>query len=131
METSSTSVSAVTGAAGAWGSNAPPGESVFYSLYYLTVGLHGLHVLIGGALLTVVALRVHKGTVHAGNFVLLENSAEATHRVGRILTGHLLKDPESVIDYHRDALPGITAKFPNAIRRSDPELQAVLSAMGD
>ena len=25
----------------------PPGESVFYSLYYLTVGLHGLHVLVG------------------------------------------------------------------------------------
>jgi len=25
----------------------PPGESVFFSLYYLTTGLHGLHVLIG------------------------------------------------------------------------------------
>jgi cytochrome c oxidase subunit 3 len=59
----------------------PPGESVFYSLYYLTVGLHGLHVLIGGALLTVVALRVRKGAIHAGNFVLLENGALYWHLV--------------------------------------------------
>jgi len=59
----------------------PPGESVFYSLYYLTVGLHGLHVLIGGTLLTVVAVRVQRGTIHAGNYVLLENGALYWHLV--------------------------------------------------
>jgi cytochrome c oxidase subunit 3 len=62
----------------------PPGESIFYSLYYLTVGLHGLHVLIGGTLLTVVAVRVQRGTIHAGNYVLLENGALYWHLVDLI-----------------------------------------------
>jgi threonine synthase len=52
-------------------------------------------------------------------------------RVCGILTGHLLKDPEIVVDYHRGALPGITSNFANALRRSEPNLTAVLSAMGD
>jgi len=59
----------------------PPGESVFFSLYYLTVGLHGLHVLIGGTFLTVVAVRVRRGSIHAGNYVLLENGALYWHLV--------------------------------------------------
>jgi len=58
-----------------------PGESVFYSLYYVTVGLHGLHVLIGGTLLTVVAVRVGRGTIHAGDFAWLENGALYWHLV--------------------------------------------------
>jgi cytochrome c oxidase subunit 3 len=62
----------------------PPGESVFYSLYYLTVGLHGLHVLIGGTLLTLVAVRVQRGTINAGNYVLLENGALYWHMVDLI-----------------------------------------------
>ena len=62
----------------------PPGESVFYSLYYLTVGLHGFHVLIGGTLLALVAVRVQRGTIHAGDYVLLENSALYWHLVDLI-----------------------------------------------
>jgi threonine synthase len=50
-------------------------------------------------------------------------------RVCGILTGHLLKDPEIVVDYHRGSLSGITSSFANALRRSDPTLKAVLSAM--
>ncbi len=48
-----------------------------------------------------------------------------------ILTGHLLKDPEIVVDYHRGALSGVTSRFANALRRSEPNLKAVLAAMGD
>jgi cytochrome c oxidase subunit 3 len=59
----------------------PPGESVFYGLYYLTLGLHGLHVLVGGTLLAVVALRVRRGTIHSGNYMWLENSALYWHLV--------------------------------------------------
>ena len=59
----------------------PPGESVFYGLYYLTLGLHGLHVLIGGTLLAVVALRVRRGAIHSGNYMWLENSALYWHLV--------------------------------------------------
>jgi len=59
----------------------PPGESIFYGLYYLTLGLHGLHVLVGGTLLAVVALRVRRGTIHSGNYMWLENSALYWHLV--------------------------------------------------
>jgi len=59
----------------------PPGESVFFSLYYLTVGLHGLHVLIGAVLLALVAVRVQQRTIHAGNYALLENSVLYWHLV--------------------------------------------------
>ncbi len=59
----------------------PPGESVFYGLYYLTVGLHGLHVLIGAILLSVVAVRVGRGTIHGGDYVWLENGALYWHLV--------------------------------------------------
>ena len=62
----------------------PPGESVFYGLYYLTVGLHGLHVLVGGTLLAVVALRVKRGTIHGGDYVWLENGALYWHLVDLI-----------------------------------------------
>lgn len=58
-----------------------PGESVFFGLYYLTTGLHGLHVLIGGVLLTVVALRVKGGRIHAGDYIWLENGALYWHLV--------------------------------------------------
>jgi len=59
----------------------PPGKSVFYGLYYLTVGLHGLHVLIGAVLLSVVALRVGRGTIHGSDYVWLENGALYWHLV--------------------------------------------------
>lgn len=62
----------------------PPGESIFFSLYYLTVGLHGLHVLIGGAVLAVVAWKVRQGRIHGGDFVLLENGALYWHLVDLI-----------------------------------------------
>jgi cytochrome c oxidase subunit 3 len=62
----------------------PPGESVFFSLYYLTTGLHGLHVLIGATLLTWVAVRAKQGAIHAGDYVLLENGALYWHLVDLI-----------------------------------------------
>jgi cytochrome c oxidase subunit 3 len=61
-----------------------PGESVFFSLYYMTTGIHGLHVLIGGALLGWIAFRVNAGEVNGGDFVLLENGALYWHLVDLI-----------------------------------------------
>jgi threonine synthase len=52
-------------------------------------------------------------------------------RVCGILTGHLLKDPEIVVEYHRGALPGIVSSFANALRSARPDLESVLAAMGD
>jgi cytochrome c oxidase subunit 3 len=62
----------------------PPGESVFFSLYYLTTGLHGLHVLIGATLLAFVAVRVQQGRINAGNQAWLENGALYWHLVDLI-----------------------------------------------
>lgn len=61
-----------------------PGESVFFSLYYMTTGIHGLHVLIGMALLGWVASRVASGKVNNADYVLLENSALYWHLVDLI-----------------------------------------------
>lgn len=62
----------------------PPGESVFFSLYFLTTGLHGLHVLIGGTLLAFVAVRVQQGKIDSGNYSWLENGALYWHLVDLI-----------------------------------------------
>ena len=62
----------------------PPGESVFFSLYYLTTGLHGLHVLIGGTLLGFVAVWVQQGKVDSSNYSWLENGALYWHLVDLI-----------------------------------------------
>jgi cytochrome c oxidase subunit 3 len=61
-----------------------PGESVFFSLYFMTTGIHGLHVLIGGALLAWIALKVRAGAVNAENNILLENGALYWHLVDLI-----------------------------------------------
>lgn len=59
----------------------PPGESVFFGLYYLTTGLHGVHVVLGAALLSWVGWNVKKGAINAGDFVALENGALYWHLV--------------------------------------------------
>jgi cytochrome c oxidase subunit III len=58
-----------------------PGESVFFSLYYITTGLHGVHVLIGGALLAWIGAKVRSGKLHAGDNVTLENGTLYWHLV--------------------------------------------------
>lgn len=58
-----------------------PGITVFFNLYYFTAGLHGLHVLIGGTLIGVVAIRVAKDKVTSDRYTLLENSALYWHLV--------------------------------------------------
>ncbi len=62
----------------------PPGESVFFSLYYITTGLHGIHVVIGAVLLAWIAAKVKGGTVNAGDYILLENGALYWHLVDLI-----------------------------------------------
>jgi cytochrome c oxidase subunit 3 len=61
-----------------------PGESVFFSLYFLTTGIHGLHVLIGAALLGWIAVKVMGGRVNDGDYILLENGALYWHLVDLI-----------------------------------------------
>jgi len=59
----------------------PPGEVIFYGLYYTMTGLHGLHVLIGVCLLAVLAVLIRRGRLHGDDPVLLENSGLYWHLV--------------------------------------------------
>ena len=59
----------------------PPGEQVFFGLYYTMTGLHGLHVIAGMGVLTWVLLRLAKGSIDRDNYVLLENGGLYWHLV--------------------------------------------------
>ncbi len=50
--------------------------------------------------------------------------------VAGVLTGHLLKDPDMVVNYHQDKLPGIEPSWPNPPISAAATLPAVLEAMG-
>lgn len=47
-----------------------------------------------------------------------------------ILTGHLLKDPEVTLGYHRAELPGIDPRYRNEPRRAPAELDALRRLLG-
>jgi len=60
------------------------GEILFFGLYYVMTGLHGLHVLIGMVLLFVMMLWVHKGKINQDKYIYLENSGLYWHLVDLI-----------------------------------------------
>jgi len=60
------------------------GTILFYGLYYVMTGLHGLHVLAGLALLAAMLASVLRGTVHSGDYVTLENAGLFWHLVDLI-----------------------------------------------
>ncbi len=62
----------------------PAGQQIFFSLYFVTTGLHGLHVLVGAALLLWTLGLTRKGQVSAENPIMLENSALYWHLVDLI-----------------------------------------------
>ena len=51
-----------------------PGEMVFFNIYYLTTGLHGLHVVIGAIVLAVTMVLIKRGRVDADDWVILRNN---------------------------------------------------------
>lgn len=59
----------------------PPGRIVFFNLYYLMTGLHGLHVIIGGAVLLWVRARMGRGLVTRERHILAENAGLYWHLV--------------------------------------------------
>ena len=44
-----------------------PGEMTFFNIYYLTTGLHGIHVVIGAVVLIWTMVFIKTGRVHAGD----------------------------------------------------------------
>lgn len=64
--------------------NKSDGEILFFGLYYVMTGLHGLHVIIGVVVLAVVLAFIAKDKITSDNYVILENSGLYWHLVDLI-----------------------------------------------
>ena len=62
----------------------PHGEIMFFGLYFMMTGLHALHVIIGGILLTIIMLRINSGKINSEHYLLQENGALYWHLVDLI-----------------------------------------------
>ena len=61
-----------------------PGRNVFFGLYYVITGLHGIHIVIGMTLLLVAMVLILMGRVNAERHVVLENAGLYWHLVDLI-----------------------------------------------
>lgn len=59
----------------------PAGEIVFFGLYYVMTGLHGLHVIIGMALIAVMMKYTSNGIIKSDSYVKLEAAGLYWHLV--------------------------------------------------
>ena len=59
----------------------PPGEILFYSLYYVMTGLHGIHVLAGVAVMAWILYYIANEAIHKTDFIWLENTGLYWHLV--------------------------------------------------
>jgi cytochrome c oxidase subunit III len=62
----------------------PNGQIMFYGLYYIMTGLHGLHVIIGVVFITIVLGFIITGSVNKDSYVKLENAGLYWHLVDLI-----------------------------------------------
>jgi cytochrome c oxidase subunit 3 len=59
----------------------PPGERLFFGLYFATTGLHAVHVVAGAIVLAVASSLVARGRVHRDAPVIAENAGLYWHLV--------------------------------------------------
>lgn len=59
----------------------PPGEILFFGLYYVMTGLHGLHVIIGVVLIGMMTRLTAKGIITDSSYVKLESAGLYWHLV--------------------------------------------------
>jgi cytochrome c oxidase subunit 3 len=59
----------------------PPGDQIFFGLYYSMTGLHGLHVLAGIVLLSIMLVLVGRRKISSSDFNRLENAGLYWHLV--------------------------------------------------
>lgn len=58
-----------------------PGEILFFGLYYVMTGIHGLHVIIGIVILSFMVVFIAKDKVTSSSYTKLENSGLYWHLV--------------------------------------------------
>ena len=59
----------------------PPGEPLFFSLYYGMTGLHGLHVTVGVVVMSVMLTLLARDKIRHDDFIKLENTGLYWHLV--------------------------------------------------
>ena len=64
--------------------NGEPGINIFFGLYYVITGLHGLHVIIGMTLLSISLVLVIRDKITQERFAMLDNSGLYWHLVDLI-----------------------------------------------
>ncbi|MFC2085454.1 cytochrome c oxidase subunit 3 family protein [Bacteroidota bacterium] len=64
--------------------NKQNGEILFFGLYFVMTGLHGLHVIIGIILLSIMLIFLLKDRINKNDFIKLENSGLYWHLVDLI-----------------------------------------------
>jgi cytochrome c oxidase subunit 3 len=57
------------------------GEILFFGLYYVMTGLHGIHVVVGMFLIAVMTRQTRIGTINKDSYVRLENAGLYWHLV--------------------------------------------------
>ncbi len=57
------------------------GEILFFGLYYVMTGIHGLHVIIGMAVISFLFVFTVRGSVNSGSVIQLENTGLYWHFV--------------------------------------------------
>ncbi len=57
------------------------GETIFFSLYYVMTGIHGLHVLIGIIVISIMLIFTRRGVITSNDFAKLENTGLYWHFV--------------------------------------------------
>ncbi len=61
--------------------NKPPGQILYFGLYYSMVGLHGLHVIVGMTVISFMTYFTIKGHINEDNYVKLETAGLYWHLV--------------------------------------------------
>jgi cytochrome c oxidase subunit 3 len=57
------------------------GEVLYFGLYYVMTGLHGLHVIVGMAFIGFIMAFIYRGKITSTNYQKLENSGLYWHLV--------------------------------------------------
>jgi len=62
----------------------PAGQNMFFGLYYIITGLHGIHIILGMTLLIISLIFVQKENISSSKHALLENLGLYWHLVDLI-----------------------------------------------